>query len=105
MSSIFYYRPSSLDLASSTLAQIAVYAASKGQNLNIGDVRAWLKEKHGEGDAEYAKTILCMPIINGQRTIIGKDNVASFLFFICLYPPCLETTQLLPANLSQSVYV
>lgn len=54
------------------MAQIAGYAASTGQILNIGDVRAWLKEKHGEGDAEYAKTILCMPIINGQRTIIGK---------------------------------
>lgn len=72
MSSIYHFRPSSLDLASSTLAQIAGYAASTGQILNIGDVRAWLKEKHGEGDAEYARTILCMPIINGQRTIIGK---------------------------------
>lgn len=54
------------------MAQIAGYAASTGQILNIGDVGAWLKEKHGEGDAEYARTILCMPIINGQRSIIGK---------------------------------
>ncbi|KAJ8920329.1 hypothetical protein NQ315_011991 [Exocentrus adspersus] len=77
-------RPSSFDLASSTLAQIAGYAASTGQILNIGDVRAWLKEKHREGDAESAKTILCMPIINGQRTLIGvaqlinKENTVPF---------------------------
>lgn len=64
-------RPSSFDLQSSTLAQIAGYAASTGQILNIGDVRAWLNEKHSEGDAESARTILCMPIINGQRTLIG----------------------------------
>ncbi|CAG9817476.1 unnamed protein product [Phaedon cochleariae] len=64
-------RPSSFDLAISTLAQIAGYAASTGQILNIGDVRAWLKEKHNEGDAENARTILCMPILNGERTLIG----------------------------------
>lgn len=69
---LFYFRPSSFDLAGSTLAQIAGYAASTGQILNIGDVGAWLCEKHSEGDAESAITILCMPIINGQRTLIGK---------------------------------
>nr|CAH7742969.1 unnamed protein product [Callosobruchus chinensis] len=52
---------------------IAGYAACTGQILNIGDVRAWLKEQHSEGDAESARTILCMPIINGQRTIIECD--------------------------------
>ncbi|XP_074026387.1 phosphodiesterase 6 isoform X2 [Leptinotarsa decemlineata] len=77
-------RPSSFDLASSTLAQIAGYAASTGQILNIGDVKSWLKEKHSEGDAESARTILCMPIINGQRSLIGvaqlinKENYVPF---------------------------
>lgn len=77
-------RPSSFDLQSSTLAQIAGYAATTGQILNIGDVRAWLNEKHSEGDAESARTILCMPIINGQKTMIGvaqlinKANGAPF---------------------------
>jgi cGMP-specific 3',5'-cyclic phosphodiesterase len=77
-------RPSSFDLQCSTLAQIASYAASTGQILNIGDVRTWLNEQHSEGDAESARTILCMPIINGQRTLIGvaqlinKDNGAPF---------------------------
>lgn len=64
-------RPSSFDLQSSTLAQIASYAATTGHILNIGDVHCWLKEKHSESDAESARTILCMPIINGQRTLIG----------------------------------
>ncbi|KAK9879966.1 hypothetical protein WA026_008477 [Henosepilachna vigintioctopunctata] len=77
-------RPSNFDLKSSTLAQIAAYAASTGQILNIGDVGAWLNLQHSEGDAESAKTILCMPIINGQRRLIGvaqlinKNNGASF---------------------------
>ncbi|XP_056638764.1 cGMP-specific 3',5'-cyclic phosphodiesterase [Diorhabda sublineata] len=77
-------RPSSFDLASSTLAQIAGYAVSTGQILNIGDVKSWLKEKHSEGDAETASTILCMPIMNGKRNLIGvaqlinKENNAPF---------------------------
>ncbi|KAK4876089.1 hypothetical protein RN001_012511 [Aquatica leii] len=64
-------RPSSFDLKTSTLAQIASYTAYTGNILNIPDVEAWLKENHNNGDAESAKTILCMPIINGQKNIIG----------------------------------
>lgn len=65
------FRPSPLDLQISTLAQIAGYAASTGQILNIGDVRAWLKEQNTKTDAVNARTLLCMPIINGQKTLIG----------------------------------
>ncbi|KAF7273872.1 hypothetical protein GWI33_013441 [Rhynchophorus ferrugineus] len=72
-------RPSSYDLAGSTLAQIAGYAACTGQILNIGDVGAWLCEKHSEGDAETARTILCMPIINGQRTLIAPQRLENIL--------------------------
>lgn len=80
-------RPSVNDLNSSTLAQIAEYVASTGETLNINDVNEWLKDKpiyhpqqqqlHSEGqpngssDELSAKTILCMPIINGQKTVIG----------------------------------
>ncbi|XP_044271443.1 cGMP-specific 3',5'-cyclic phosphodiesterase isoform X2 [Tribolium madens] len=77
-------RPSSFDLQCSTLAQIASFAASTGQILNIGDVKTWLSEQHSEGDAESARTILCMPILNGQRNLIGvaqlinKENGAPF---------------------------
>nr|XP_029730133.1 cGMP-specific 3',5'-cyclic phosphodiesterase-like [Aedes albopictus] len=93
-------RPSVNDLNSSTLAQIAEYVASTGETLNINDVNEWLKDKpiyhpqqqqlHSEGqpngssDELSAKTILCMPIINGQKTVIGvaqlinKENDLQF---------------------------
>uniref|UniRef100_A0A1Y1MPH6 Phosphodiesterase n=1 Tax=Photinus pyralis TaxID=7054 RepID=A0A1Y1MPH6_PHOPY len=64
-------RPSSFDLKTSTLAQIASYTAFTGRILNIPDVDAWLKENKNNGDAESAKTILCMPIVNGKKDIIG----------------------------------
>lgn len=64
-------RPSPADLQNSTLAQIAGYAACTGQILNIGDVKTWLKEYKTAPDAIEARTILCMPIINGQKTLIG----------------------------------
>ncbi|XP_055525606.1 cGMP-specific 3',5'-cyclic phosphodiesterase isoform X2 [Wyeomyia smithii] len=100
-------RPSVNDLNSSTLAQIAEYVASTGETLNIHDVNEWLKGKPiyyppqqnqppsaatvngaGEGqgstDELSAKTILCMPIVNGQQTVIGvaqlinKENDLQF---------------------------
>ncbi|XP_058813126.1 cGMP-specific 3',5'-cyclic phosphodiesterase isoform X2 [Topomyia yanbarensis] len=100
--------PSVNDLNSSTLAQIAEYVASTGETLNINDVNEWLKDKPiyhpqqqqqpqsatalggaGEGqpgssDELCARTILCMPIVNGQQTVIGvaqlinKENNLQF---------------------------
>lgn len=64
-------RPSPADLQSSTLAQIASYAARTGQILNIGDVKTWLKDSKTAPDAMEARAILCMPIINGKKTMIG----------------------------------
>ncbi|XP_020294771.1 cGMP-specific 3',5'-cyclic phosphodiesterase-like isoform X2 [Pseudomyrmex gracilis] len=77
------YRPSNADLSSS-LGQIARYVAATGQILNIGDVTTWLKKDVMESGQELIKSILCMPIVNGQRIVIGvaqlinKDNGASF---------------------------
>ncbi|XP_015176353.1 PREDICTED: cGMP-specific 3',5'-cyclic phosphodiesterase isoform X2 [Polistes dominula] len=77
------YRPSSNDL-SSPLGQIARYVAVTGQILNIGDVASWLKKEVVDTEKEPTKSILCMPIANGQRIIIGvaqlinKDNGTSF---------------------------
>ncbi|XP_055618671.1 cGMP-specific 3',5'-cyclic phosphodiesterase isoform X2 [Toxorhynchites rutilus septentrionalis] len=97
-------RPSVNDLNSSTLAQIAEYVASTGDTLNIHDVNEWLKDKpiyhpqqqqqqagndgqqgsSGNPDDLSAKSILCMPIINGQKTVIGvaqlinKENDLQF---------------------------
>ncbi|XP_043266143.1 cGMP-specific 3',5'-cyclic phosphodiesterase-like [Colletes gigas] len=77
------YRPSGGDLAS-PLGQIARYVALTGQILNIGDVATWLKKDVIQSGNEPIKSILCMPIVNGQRTVIGvaqlinKDNGTSF---------------------------
>ncbi|XP_047363761.1 cGMP-specific 3',5'-cyclic phosphodiesterase isoform X3 [Vespa velutina] len=77
------YRPSTNDL-SSPLGQIARYVAATGQILNIGDVTSWLKKDVVETEKESTRSILCMPIANGQRTVIGvaqlinKDNGTSF---------------------------
>jgi cGMP-specific 3',5'-cyclic phosphodiesterase, invertebrate len=74
-------RPSIDDLNSSALAQIAEYVASTGEILNISDVNEWLKDKpyhqcttYGNDDEERtneSKSILCMPIVNGQKRVIG----------------------------------
>uniref|UniRef100_A0A182N5N0 Phosphodiesterase n=1 Tax=Anopheles dirus TaxID=7168 RepID=A0A182N5N0_9DIPT len=86
-------RPSVNDLNSSMLAQIAEYVAATGETLNISDVLEWLKDKPicqrqpaapstpaPDGTVATAdtfdethsvKSILCMPIINGQKTVIG----------------------------------
>uniref|UniRef100_A0A182MQ91 GAF domain-containing protein n=1 Tax=Anopheles culicifacies TaxID=139723 RepID=A0A182MQ91_9DIPT len=85
-------RPSVSDLNSSMLAQIAEYVAATGETLNISDVLEWLKDKPicqrqtvvvapaADGtvattatfdETHSVKSILCMPIINGQKTVIG----------------------------------
>ncbi|XP_076164388.1 phosphodiesterase 6 [Ptiloglossa arizonensis] len=77
------YRPSCSDL-SSPLGQIARYVATTGQILKIGDVATWLKRDVIQSGNEPIKSILCMPIVNGQRNVIGvaqlinKDNGTSF---------------------------
>ncbi|XP_063707132.1 cGMP-specific 3',5'-cyclic phosphodiesterase [Culicoides brevitarsis] len=81
------YRPSSDDLNSSTLARIAQYAASTGEPLNIINLKSWLANKpyqDVDDDTKNAKTILCMPILNGQKVVIGvaqlinKENGLQF---------------------------
>lgn len=64
------YRPSNNDL-SSPLGQIARYVAATGQILNIGDVATWLKKDVMESRRKPIRSILCMPIVNGQRIVIG----------------------------------
>jgi cGMP-specific 3',5'-cyclic phosphodiesterase len=42
------------------------------QILNIGDVSIWMNQETPEDDDGFAtKSILCMPIMNGQKTVIG----------------------------------
>lgn len=82
------YRPSNNNLSSS-LGQIARYVAASGQILNIGDVATWLKKGVIESGKEPIRSILCMPIVNGQRIVIGvaqlinkvRIDKISFLIF------------------------
>jgi hypothetical protein len=42
------------------------------QILNIGDVSTWMNHEMLEDeDGFVTKSILCMPIVNGQKTVIG----------------------------------
>lgn len=83
------YRPSANDLAS-PLGQIARYVAATGQILNIGDVASWLKKDVMQSGNEPIKSILCMPIVNGQRTVIGVAQLINKVWpFFCHDTSCL----------------
>ncbi|XP_011182613.2 cGMP-specific 3',5'-cyclic phosphodiesterase isoform X1 [Zeugodacus cucurbitae] len=67
-------RPSVNDLCNSTLAQIAQFVATTGQTVNISDVHEWVREHNQirtENEIDATKAILCMPIANAQKTVIG----------------------------------
>ncbi|XP_047112368.1 cGMP-specific 3',5'-cyclic phosphodiesterase, partial [Schistocerca piceifrons] len=65
-------RPDQSQLDRWPLAQIARYVAGTGQILNIGDVSSWMNQEVREDDDDFvARSILCMPIANGQKTVIG----------------------------------
>uniref|UniRef100_A0A8D8VUM6 Phosphodiesterase n=2 Tax=Cacopsylla melanoneura TaxID=428564 RepID=A0A8D8VUM6_9HEMI len=72
----------------SRLATIAKYVASTGQILNIGDVPSWMREEacndEDEDNSDFTmRCILCMPIFNGQKTVIG---VAQLINKVTLQP-------------------
>lgn len=67
-------RPSINDLNASSLAQIAQSVASSGQLVNIVDPNAWTSEHPDlsiDDEVKQAQVILSMPIINGQKNVIG----------------------------------
>lgn len=69
-------RPSSEDINSSIFAQIAQYVAQTGDILNINDTADWLKNHpeyrcDSEDISHESKCILCMPIVDGQKRVIG----------------------------------
>ncbi|XP_032584415.1 cGMP-specific 3',5'-cyclic phosphodiesterase [Drosophila mojavensis] len=67
-------RPSINDLSHSTLAQIAQFVATTGQTVNICDVQDWVREHNqirAESEIDSTQAILCMPIVNAQKTVIG----------------------------------
>ncbi|KAG8290391.1 cGMP-specific 3',5'-cyclic phosphodiesterase [Homalodisca vitripennis] len=64
-------RPTVAELSLSRLAQIARYVAATGQILNIGDLSSWMNHEVKEEDGFVSRSILCMPIVNGQKSVIG----------------------------------
>lgn len=67
-------RPTINDLNASSLAQIAQSVASTGQLVNIVDINAWVAEHPDtsvDDEVKQAQVILSMPIINGQKNVIG----------------------------------
>ncbi|XP_068157489.1 cGMP-specific 3',5'-cyclic phosphodiesterase isoform X2 [Drosophila tropicalis] len=68
-------RPSISELSHSTLAQIAQFVATTGQTVNICDVNEWVREHNHqirtESEIDSTQAILCMPIVNAQKTVIG----------------------------------
>lgn len=69
-------RPTLNDLSDSTLAQIAQNVATTGNVFNISKVSDWLNEhpevKASDNDRiDSIESILCMPIVNGQKKVIG----------------------------------
>lgn len=83
-------RPSVEDTNNSTLAQIAQYVSSTGITYNVTDMEEWLKDKPEikRSDETNSKTILCMPIFNGQKRIIGVALLINKLMIeVCLLRP------------------
>ncbi|KAK6621921.1 cGMP-specific 3',5'-cyclic phosphodiesterase [Polyplax serrata] len=64
-------KPKTGEMSSSKLVQIARYVAANGHILNISDVSTWMNQDVREEDNFLTKSILCMPISNGQKTLIG----------------------------------
>lgn len=69
-------RPTVEEINSSIFAQIAQHVAKTGEILNINDTVDWLKhhpEFHCDSEdiSHEPKCVLCMPIVDGQKRVIG----------------------------------
>lgn len=70
-------RPTPDEFAGSTLAQIAQHVANNAQLFNIASLGDWLTERpdmqapNAESVAASVRTLLCIPIVNGQNKVIG----------------------------------
>lgn len=71
-------RPTVGTLETSTLGQIATSVASNGQTLNIADFSDWVQQ-HAEitrdKESENVNCVLCMPIVDGSKNIIGVTQL------------------------------
>ena len=65
--------------------------------LNLSSVANWLGEKLEDKDGFVPKTMLCLPIYNGQRDVIGVAQLINKVGLTRLYKPLTsDTTALEP---------
>lgn len=86
-------RPSVSELSSSTLAQIAQFVATTGQTVNICDVIEWVRDHNqirAEDEIDSTQAILCMPIMNAQKKVIGVAQLINKVI-IFTNPICVLT--------------
>ena len=55
--------------------------------LNLSSVANWLGEKLEDKDGFVPKTMLCLPIYNGQRDVIGVAQLINKVGLPSLYKP------------------
>lgn len=55
------------------------------QILNIGDMSSWMNQEVKEEDGFVSRSILCMPIVNGQKDIIGVAQLINKVYFNTFY--------------------
>ncbi|KAH8310282.1 hypothetical protein KR044_000444 [Drosophila immigrans] len=98
-------RPSITELSTSTLAQIAQFVATTGQTVNICDVHEWVREHNQirvESEIDSTHAMLCMPIVNAQKTVIG---VAQLINKVGTNPETSQLTSLLTTTMWHHVSV
>lgn len=106
-------RPSINELSHSTLAQIAQFVATTGQTVNICDVHEWVRDHNqirAESEIDSTHAILCMPIVNAQKTVIGVAQLINKvsnanelveqvqLMFLCRQTGCPLPSQMRPSS-------
>lgn len=81
-------RPTINDLNTSSLAQIAQLVASTGQLFNIIDLNQWSGEHpevNVDDELKQTQAVLCMPIFNGQKNVIGVVQLINKVRIFCIH--------------------
>lgn len=97
-------RPTINDLNTSSLAQIAQLVASTGQLFNIVDLNQWSSEHpeiNVDDELKQTQAVLCMPIFNGQKNVIGVVqliNKVRKLLSLCLCSKTKKKKNVDPAD-------
>lgn len=78
-------RPTITDLNESSLAQIAQIVSTTGQLFNIVDVGQWTTDHPDvlvDTELQTSQAVLCMPIINGQKSVIGVVQLINKVIYM-----------------------